>query len=307
MDPHRLGLISTRLHYFQLVAQLGSIRQAARALNVAPSSISRVIGQLEDELQTPLFERIRQRLKLTSAGEILLYRTRASQGEMTRAYTEITDLQGLRRGTVTVAVVESIARGLLLDVMSAFWESYPAITVDIKVMGSEHAFDAVADGECDIGIAFDIKTPRNAQRLAGTMLNMGALMHPGHRLAGRSELRLFDLAGERVVLSDASLSLGASIEEALNGSSIDFGRRALTNSITVMADLAMRGNSVALQTRIGVQREIRSGALVFVPLRDPKLRPRKLVLLSRAKSGMSEAASSLATMLTRAIEGLSGG
>jgi DNA-binding transcriptional LysR family regulator len=307
MDPHRLGLISTRLHYFQLVAQLGSIRQAARALNVAPSSISRVIGQLEDELQTPLFERIRQRLKLTSAGEILLYRSRASLGEMTRAYTEINDLQGLRRGTITVAVVESIARGLLLDVMAAFWEQYPAITVDIKVVGSEQAFDAVADGACDIGIAFDIKTPRNAQRLAGTMLSLGALMHPGHRLAGRSELRLFDLAGERVVLSDASLSLGTSIEEALNGSLFDFGRRALTNSITVMADLAMRGNGVALQTRVGVQREIRSGALVFVPLRDPKLRPRKLMLLSRAKSGMSEAAAHLATMLTRAIEGLAGG
>jgi DNA-binding transcriptional LysR family regulator len=307
MDPHRLGLISTRLHYFQLVAQLGSIRQAARVLNVAPSSISRVVSQLEDELQTPLFERIRQRLKLTSAGEILLYRTRSSLGELTRAYTEINDLQGLRRGTVTVAVVESIARGLLLDVMAVFWEHYPAITVDIKVMGSQHAFDAVADGECDIGIAFDIKTPRNAQRLAGTLLHLGALMHPAHRLAGRSELHLFDLAGERVVLSDASLSLGGSIEEALNGSSIDFGRRALTNSIAVMADLAMRGNGVALQTRVGVAREIRSGALVFVPLHDPKLRPRKLVLLSRAKSGMSDAAAHLATMLTRAIEGLSGG
>lgn len=144
MDPHRLGLISTRLHYFQLVAQLGSIRHAARALNVAPSSISRVISQLEDELDTPLFERIRQRLKLTSAGEILLYRTRVSLGELTRAYAEIGDLQGLRRGRVTIAAVESIARGLLLDVMTVFWEHYPAITVDIKVMGSRHTFDAVA-------------------------------------------------------------------------------------------------------------------------------------------------------------------
>ncbi len=307
MDPHRLGLISTRLHYFQLVAQLGSIRQAARVLNVAPSSISRVVGQLEDELRTPLFERIRQRLKLTSAGEILLYRTRASHGELTRACTEIDDLQGLRRGTVTVAVVESIARGLLLDVMSTFWKRYPAITVDIRVMGSQRAFDAVADGECDIGVAFDVRTPRNAQRLAGTLLSIGALMHPDHRLAGRTELRLFDLAGERVVLSDTSLSLSASIEEALSGSSIDFGRRARTNSIGVMADLATRGDGVALQTRVGVQGEIARGALVFVPLRDPKLRPRKLVLMSRAKSAMSEAASSLATMLTGAIEALAAG
>lgn len=80
MDPHRLGPISTRLHYFQRVARLGSIGQAARLLNVAPSSISRVASSLEEELRTPLFERVRQRLKLTSAGEIMLYRTRASGG-----------------------------------------------------------------------------------------------------------------------------------------------------------------------------------------------------------------------------------
>lgn len=302
MDPHRLGLISTRLHYFQLVAQLGSIRQAARLLNVAPSSISRVVGQLEEELRTPLFERIRQRLKLTSAGEILLYRTRASQGELTRACTEINDLRGLRRGTVRVAAVESVARGLLLDVTTAFWQRYPAITVDIKVAGSQHAFDALAAGECDVAVAFDARAPRNAQRLASAALGLGVLMHPDHRLAGRNQLRLFDLVGERVVLSDATLSLSGSLEEALNGSSVDFVRRALTNSISVMADLAIRRDAVALQTRLGVQREVACGSLTFVPLRDPKLRPRKLVLVSRAKSAMSGAASTLATMLTRAIE-----
>src|SRR5580698_2797450 len=57
MDPYRLGLVATRIHYFQLVARLGSIRRAALVLRVAPSSISRVIKQLEEELGTPLFER----------------------------------------------------------------------------------------------------------------------------------------------------------------------------------------------------------------------------------------------------------
>ncbi len=70
------------------------IRQAARALNVAPSSISRVIKGLEDELGTPLFERVRQRLKLTSAGELLLYHARQSITELARAWSEINDLSG---------------------------------------------------------------------------------------------------------------------------------------------------------------------------------------------------------------------
>ncbi|TIU36970.1 MAG: LysR family transcriptional regulator, partial [Mesorhizobium sp.] len=47
MDPYRLGLVSPRIHYFQLVARLGSVRQTAQVLNVAPSSISRLIKALE--------------------------------------------------------------------------------------------------------------------------------------------------------------------------------------------------------------------------------------------------------------------
>ncbi|WP_312858697.1 LysR family transcriptional regulator [Rhizobium sp. G21] len=113
MDPFRLGLVATRIHYFQLVARLGSIRRAALALNVAPSSISRVLKQLEDELGTPLFERVRQRLKLTSAGELMLYHARASLGELNRACNEINELHGLHRGSLSVAVVESVARGLM--------------------------------------------------------------------------------------------------------------------------------------------------------------------------------------------------
>lgn len=304
MDPHRLGLVSTRLHYFQLVARIGSIRQAARMLNVAPSSISRVLVQLEDEIGTPLFERIRQRLKLTSAGELLLYHARTSVSELNRAVTEINDLSGLRRGTVALGTVESVARGLLPDVLAALWERHPAITVDVKVMGSQQAFGAVADGECDIAVAFDVRTPKNAQRLAGTPLEVGALLPPGHRLANRDELRLFDLAGEKIVFSDQSLTLGPSIEEAMNGALVDLSRRGRTNSIGLMADLAARGLAVALQTRVGVEQEIAAGRLVFVPLRDPRLKPRKLVLIARSKTDISEAADSLAAMLARAVEAL---
>lgn len=302
MDPHRLGLVSTRLHYFHLVARLGSIRRAAEALNVAPSSISRVIAQLEQDLGTLLFERVRQRLKLTSAGELLVYHARASLAELTRATNEMGDLQGLRRGTVTIAVVESVARGLLPDALARFWQHHPGVTVVSRVMASQAAFDAVADGECDIAVAFDVRAPRNAQRLAGATLAVGALVPPGHRLAPETVIRLADLAGERLVLSDSSLTLGLTLDEALAAASIEPPRRAVTNSIGLMADLAADGLGIAVQTRVGVDREIRSGVLVFVPLRDPRLKPRKLLLIARAKAHISEAATSLATLLARAVE-----
>ncbi|MCJ7993811.1 LysR family transcriptional regulator [Rhizobium cremeum] len=302
MDPYRLGLVATRIHYFQLVARLGSIRQAALALNVAPSSVSRILRQLEDELGTPLFERVRQRLKLTSAGELLLYHARISLSELNRACNEINDLHGLHRGTVSVAIVESVARGLMPAALEAFWNRHPAITVDIKVMGSQQAANAVSDGECDLAVVFDIRVPRTVRRIATASLPLGVLALPGGAMAKRNELKLFDLANERVILSDSSLTLGSSVEEAFNRSLVDLSRRSRTNSIGLMVDLAKRNLGTVLQTRVGVEQELAEGTLKFVPLVDSRLPPRKLMLLSRSEKEMSDAASALGKLLEQAID-----
>ncbi len=302
MDPYRLGLVSTRIHYFQLVARLGSIRQAAISLNVAPSSVSRILRQLEEEMGAPLFERVRQRLKLTSAGELLLYHARISLSELNRACNEINDLHGLHRGTVSVAVVESVARGLMPNVLQEFWTRHPGITADMKVLGSQQAVNAVADGECDLAVVFDVKVPRSVRRLSAVSLPIGVLAVPGSELAKRQEIKLFDLATERIILWDSSLSLGSSVEDAFNRSLVDMPRRSRTNSISLMVELAKRNLGAVLQTRVGIEDELAAGTLKFVPLRDSRLGPRKLVLVSRSEKEMSDAASAMGKLLEQAIQ-----
>ncbi len=302
MDPQRLGLVAPRLHYFQLVARLGSIRQAARLLNVAPSSISRALAQFEEELDTTLFDRSTRRLKLTSAGELMLYRARTSAAELNRAVSELSELKGLRRGAFSIAVVESVARGLAAEALASFWQRYPEITVDMRVVDSAQAFASVAEGDCEIGIAFDIAAPKATQRLTMVELGIGALMTPGHHLADRPALRLHELAGERIILSDTSLSLGRALEEALEAAGVGVARRMRTNSIEMMVDLACRGLGVALQTRIGIERERAAGLIGFVPIQDPRLKPRRLTLVTRGKGKTSEAATALAALLSAAME-----
>ncbi len=304
MHSRRLGLVSVRLQYFVSVAQLGSIRRAAQALNVGPSAVSRTIQQLEQEIGTPLFERARQRLKLTSAGEILLYHARASVGELDRASAFIGDLQGLKRGRVSIAAVESVTRGLLPDVLSRFWKKHPDVTVELRTLGSQQALAAVLENGCDLAMAFDVRLPKSAQRLAAASLRLGALLRPDHRLAKRREVRLRDFAGERLILSDTSLTLGVTIESALKENALEFTPRAVTNSIHVMTDLALSGHGATFQTRVGVEREIEGGKLVFIPLSDPQLRPRKLLLIGRAKAHLPGAPAALAKMLGDAIERL---
>src|SRR5713226_923464 len=304
MDPFRLGLVATRIHYFQLVARLGSIRRAALVLRVAPSSISRVIKQLEDELGTPLFERKRQRRKLTSAGELMLYHSRISTAELSRASSKINELHGLLRGTVSVAIIESVARGLMPRILAKFWAQHPDIQVDIRVIGSRQACDAVAEGDCDLAVAFDVQVPRNVRRIATISLPLGVLAKPGSRFADKKELKLFDLSGERVILSDNSLMLGISVEDAFSRSLIELTRRSRTNSIGLMVEMANMNLGTVLQTRVGIEREIAEGTIRFVPLRDPKINPRRLMLLARSERRCRMRRPHLAALLAGAIEGL---
>jgi DNA-binding transcriptional LysR family regulator len=306
MDLHRLGLVSSRTHNFALVARLGSIRAAAKSLNVAPSSISRLIKLLEADLGTPLFERRQQRIRLTSAGELLYYHIRQSSRELSRAVTEIHDLKGLRRGRVSIGVVESVARGLMAKVLSEFWTRNREISVDIHIGGSAEVTGLVAQGEIDLAVAFDSRVPRNVRRVTSTSVPMGVAVKPGSKIAlMKGPIRPFDLADERVILSDASLALGPSVEDVFIGSFVELSRRARTNSISVMIELATRGLGAILQTRLGIEREIASGELVFLPLSDAKLAPRRLHLFARPKPELSEAAEALCAALALEIERLS--
>ncbi len=98
--------------------------------------------------------------------------------------------------------------------------------------------------------------------------------------------------------------LGISVEEAFNRSLIELTRRSRTNSIGLMVDMASMNLGTVLQTRVGIEREITNGTLTFVPLRDPKINPRRLMLLARSEKEMSEAASAFGALLAEAVEGL---
>jgi len=73
-----------------------------------------------------------------------------------------------------------------------------------------------------------------------------------------------------------------------------------------MVEMANMNLGTVLQTRVGIEREIAEGTLRFVPLRDPNINPRRLLLLARSEKEMSDAASAFGALLAGAIDGLRG-
>jgi DNA-binding transcriptional LysR family regulator len=61
-----------RLQALRAVIELSSITEAAHAVNLTQSGVSRLIGLLEDEVGFLLFNRIKGRLQITGRGEAFL-------------------------------------------------------------------------------------------------------------------------------------------------------------------------------------------------------------------------------------------
>ena len=246
---------------------------------VPGQTLSRQIAGLEQSLDVMLFERLPRGLMLTSAGEILLYHVARSFQEVTQAFNQIDALKGLRRGHIKVVAVESAVRGVLATGLSSFWKKHHSIEVSVKVVGNVEALRLLEEGDADLGLAFHAPHGSSLPVLSVATLRLGAIMSTQHPLAGRNSLRLQDLAGYPLLLSDSSLMLNAALSDAL--ATVPLSVRLVTNSIGVMSVLAASGDGIALKTKAGLTPALDVGELSMVPIADRILPLQRLAVLTR--------------------------
>ncbi|WP_417683843.1 LysR family transcriptional regulator [Roseibium sp.] len=281
------NLYAPAMRYFAAVAQSGSIRAASRELNVASSAVNRQILWLEEALGLQLFERVGRRLRLAQAGEILLAHVRRTYSDFDATVAELDALQGLRRGTVSIATVESIAESLLPTLVSNFRKKYPGIHVSVTVTNALEAAALVESAEADVGFTFD--PPANSALSIAYQqdLVIGALMAPSHPLAGEDSLSLADCLRYPIALPATGLSLRNRIDAAMAQIPGNLRTYVEANSLRFMRALARRQDVIGFQTQIGCEDDLQSGELVFKPLRDLPLQSDRFCIVTSSRRALA--------------------
>ena len=114
------------------VVDSGSFSAAARQLGVAPSSVSRQINDLEEDLGARLFARTTRKLSLTEAGHLFYERASSIINEVDEARLALSQL-GSPSGILRVTVPSGIGRELVATAVPAFLEKYPAIRIVLSM------------------------------------------------------------------------------------------------------------------------------------------------------------------------------
>jgi len=142
---------SSQLKIFIAVMRKGSFVEVARALNKAPSSISRSVALLEEELGVRLLNRNTRQVTPTEAGNLYFQRIEPLVDELDLAAQEIHAQQRGPKGTIRVTCPASFDHVYLTPMLPGFLRQYPDVKVELLV--SDSVLDMIRE-RVDLAIRF---------------------------------------------------------------------------------------------------------------------------------------------------------
>ena len=143
----------TELKTFVAVAEAQSVSTAALSLHLSQPAVTRRIQNLEQSLDTVLFNRVGKRLDLTQAGILLLDKAYRILELWTDAERSLNNLSQNVSGTLHLATSHHIGLHRLAPVLTKFRRTYPAVQLNIAFEDSEITHEMVRTGHIELAVA----------------------------------------------------------------------------------------------------------------------------------------------------------
>ncbi|WP_137165973.1 LysR family transcriptional regulator [Salinimonas lutimaris] len=144
-----------QLRIFSAVVEAGGYTAAELTLNLANSTISNHMSNLEKRLDMKLCERGRSGFRLTEQGMIVYEATRNLLGSMEAFKEVVNQSHDQILGTLTLALAEHIPGihdGTIVQALELFAEKAPKVALSLATIGSDEVEEAVLQRRADIGI-----------------------------------------------------------------------------------------------------------------------------------------------------------
>jgi DNA-binding transcriptional LysR family regulator len=256
------------LRYFAEVARTGSLRQASEVFFIAPSAISKQIGNLEKALGTELFDRSPRGMVLTAAGHALRAFVAESEVRIDILRSSIDDLSSMRRGTVRIALVEAAVQSMVPDILTEFTREYPGIRFHLEVCGTARIVEALVHQSADIGMAFNVLNRDDVTLHGRSVQPLQLICRPEHPLADRKTVSMNELAGVRAALPGSSFGIRYLIDQAAAAAGIELDMVYEANSLQTLKNLVRRSDLISFMPPLTFVHEAELGWLRAIPLSE---------------------------------------
>lgn len=258
------------LKFFLAVAHEGNITKAAEIIHTSQPNLSRQLQELEEELNTKLFNRGKT-ITLTENGELLKRRAKEILALTEKAQNEISSSSENLTGTISIGIGEYKPVQTIFKIIQKFKKQFPNINFDIFTGTSDQIKEQMEKGLLDIGLLLE---PVEIQKYDFFRVNKKvrfvAVMKKNQKLARKKFLTKEDLKNlelifpsRKTIQSELLSWFGENIENL----KISATSNLSTNSaILVQNDLGIALTSEGISTPLDSKNDSKS-QLVSIPLK----------------------------------------
>lgn len=235
-----------QLKYFVKTAELLNFSEAARALNVAQSTLSQQVRQLEDELNIQLFERHSHSVSLTEAAREVLPFAKKTIHDAETCIAKISDLRQLATGVLNIGVTYSFGP-ILTETLIDFTARYPKVKLNVYYKPMSELMDMLLSHQVDFVLAFrpSVRIPDIESH---TLFDnhLAVIVKDSHRLASCNKVSVADLADYKLALPSKGLQARNAFDIHLARYINNFDIRVELNEVNILLELIRHSNMVTV-------------------------------------------------------------
>jgi len=181
----------------------GNIHRAAQVLNMTQPAASKLLKDLEDVLEVPLFERLPRGMRPTWYGETMIRHARVALGSLNQAHDELEAIKAGRFGQVSVGAITAPGLVLLPPAVALVKQEHPSLRVGVQIETSDVLLERLAQGKLDMLVArlFAQHDKSDLRYETLTEEPVCAITRPGHPLLSVAHLGLRDVVNAGWIVS----------------------------------------------------------------------------------------------------------
>jgi DNA-binding transcriptional LysR family regulator len=277
-----------QLHTFLEIVRLKSFSKAAQTCYRTQPAISAQVRQIEQELNSILFERLGTKIALTVAGRIFANYAEQILELRKQAQDAINELEKVPRGELVIAASEATCIYVLPQVFSEFKKRFPNVQLVVDRSYGSRVVQAVLDNQADFGLT---QLPVQEKKLQVVKIHsdeIRLLLPPDHRLAKKRQVTPQDLIGEPLLLPKTGTTR-ARLNEWLDPIDESMIVSMELDSTEMIKRFVMAELGVSFIAASHCAEEIDTGRLAAVSL-GPEPMIRRVGLIYRKDKSLSKAA-----------------
>lgn len=192
----RARLKTRQLLLLVALAEEGNIHRAAQVLNMSQPAASKLLKDLEDVLEVPLFERLPRGMRPTWYGETMIRHARVALASLNQAHDELQAAKSGQFGQVGVGAITSPGLMLLPEAVQMVKENHPDLRISLQIETSDVLLDRLNQNKLDILVA-RLFAQHDKSELRYEVLTeepICVVARPGHPLLNTKNLGMQDMA-----------------------------------------------------------------------------------------------------------------